>query len=250
MTAKDENLPDSGTMSVFAHLDELRRRIVYALIVLFVGTLICFEFAPQIFEWLQMPLLGASQKKMVVLTPLEMFVTYLKLAFLAAVFLSSPWILLQIWLFVSPGLYKREKRWVAPFVIFGTLFFVSGGLFAFYVVLPLGFKYLVSMLPTTVEAQYSVSSYFSLVTQLMIAFGVVFELPLIMWILAIVGIVQAQSYSRFRKYWIVIAFVIAAILTPPDPFTQTLMAIPLLAFFELGYVGALFLQRKQVQTTS
>jgi len=139
---------------------------------------------------------------------------------------------------MSPALFKHERKWVVPFILFGTAFFVSGGLFAFYIVMPMGFEYLVALVPDSVSAQYSVAAYFSLVVRLLLAFGIVFELPLIMWFLTGAGIVQVEGFIKFRKYWIVVAVVLAALFTPPDPFTQLLMAIPLTLFFELGILGS------------
>ena len=225
-------------MGFFDHLHELRRRILYCLAVLFVVTLITMNFAPQIFEWLRQPLEHLPHQKLIVLSPLELYIVYLKLAVLAATFVSAPFILWQVWAFISPGLYAHEKRWISPFVALGSLFFVGGGAFAFFVVLPVGFKYVVAMMPETIESQYSVAIYFSLVISLMLAFGLVFELPLVMWILSAAGIVEPKTYSRLRRYWIVVAFIVAAVLTPPDPFTQVLMTIPLLIFFEAGIIGA------------
>ncbi len=231
-------------MTFMQHLVELRRRLLWAVVGLFVATLLCLGFAPQLFEWLRTPLAIVEQDKLIVLSPLELYVTYLKLGVLAALFVGSPWCLYQLWLFVSPGLYSHEKRWVVPFIVLGTLFFVGGGLFSFYVVLPIGFKYVLAEMPQTIIPQFSVAVYFELVTNLSLAFGVVFELPLVMWILSAARIVKPAFYTKMRRYWIVVAFIIAAILTPPDPFTQTLMAIPLLAFFELGVLGAKLLYRR------
>ncbi|HET6345422.1 MAG TPA: twin-arginine translocase subunit TatC, partial [Myxococcota bacterium] len=192
------------------------------------------------------PLAVLPSQKMIVLGPLEMFITYIKLSILAAVLVSSPFILLQLWLFVSPGLYAHEKRWVVPFVVLGTLFFVGGAAFCFYLVLPASFKYLIDMVPMSVEAHYSVSLYFSLVIQLMLAFGVVFELPLVMTLLGAAGVVSAEGFAGFRKYWVVIAAIIGGVLTPtPDPMTQMMMAVPLIVFFELGIIGARLTRRKR-----
>lgn len=232
-------------MSFFDHLRELRRRLVWSIGVLFVLTLVGMSFAPEMFEWLRGPLVNVPHQKLIVLSPLEMYITYLKLAIMAAVFVGAPFLLLQIWLFIAPGLYPHEKKWIAPFVILGSVFFVAGALFAFYAVLPMAFKYVIEMMPTSVESQYSVEIYFGLVTKLMLAFGVVFELPLIMWILSAAGIVDPSTYGRVRRYWIVGAFVLAALLTPPDPFTQTLMAAPLLIFYELGVLGAKLMFRRR-----
>jgi sec-independent protein translocase protein TatC len=236
-----------GRMSFFDHLRELRRRLVWSVAVLFVLAVVSMEFSPQMFEWLRGPLSAVPHQKLIVLSPIEMYLTYLKLALMAAVFLGSPFLLLQIWLFVAPGLYPHEKKWIAPFVILGSAFFISGALFAFYLVLPIAFKAVVEGMPVFVESQYSVEIYFELVTKLMLAFGVVFELPLIMWILSAAGIVDPKTYGKIRRYWIVGAFIVAAILTPPDPFTQSLMAVPLLAFYEIGALGAKIMFRKRAE---
>ncbi len=226
------------------HLEEFRKRLISVVIVLVLTTVVAFSIAPQLFEFLRLPLKDLSDYELIVLSPLEMFITYFKLAFTAGIFLTVPWILVQIWLFVAPGLYKNEKRWIFPFVFLGTSFFVGGAAFGFYIVLPMGFKYLVAMVPASVVAQYSVSTIFTLVLRIVIAFGIVFELPLVMWVLAAARFVSPEAFSSFRKYWVVVAVVLAAILTPPDPFTQMMMALPLWLFFELGIIGARMLYRR------
>lgn len=235
---------DVGRMTFVQHLAELRLRLIRAAVALVVATIACFSFAPQLFEWLRGPLASIPDQQMVVLSPLEMFITYLKLAVLAGVFLAAPYLLLQVWLFVSPGLYKHEKKWIVPFVVLGSIFFIGGGAFAFYVVLPMGFAYLVAMVPETVQANYSVAAYFAIVMRLLLAFGLVFELPLAMWIIAAAGVIRADTMARFRKYWIIIATVLGALLTPPDPLTQVMMAVPLILFFEVGILGARLLGRR------
>ena len=225
-------------MSLFAHLGELRRRLISAILAVILCGLGALAFVEELFEWFRIPLDGIPDQEMIVLTPLEMFITHLKLAAFVGIFVSFPWLLYQFWLFMSPALYKHERKWVVPFILFGTAFFVSGGLFAFYIVMPMGFEYLVALVPDSVSAQYSVAAYFSLVVRLLLAFGIVFELPLIMWFLTGAGIVLVEGFIKFRKYWIVVAVVLAALFTPPDPFTQLLMAIPLTLFFELGILGS------------
>jgi len=240
----------TGRMTLMEHLEELRRRLISSIVALGITTMACFAAAPTLFNFLRLPLEKVTGQKLVVLGPMEMFMTYLKLSILAGVFAAAPWILYQVWLFVSPGLYRQEKRWILPFVFFGTAFFVAGGAFNFFLVLPQGFQYLVALAPETVETQYSVGNYFNFVVQLTLAFGLIFELPLIMWVLSAAGVVAPASFAKFRKYWIVLAFVIGGILTPPDPFSQFLMAIPLLLFFELGILGGRLLHRRRPATTS
>ncbi len=242
------NSPDIAVeehrMSLVEHLEELRRRLISSLIMLGLVTFACFALAPTLFDFLRLPLESVTGQRLIALGPLELFMTYLKLSILAGIFISAPWILYQVWLFIAPGLYRNEKRWVWPFVGFGSFFFIAGGSFNFFVVLPYGLRYLVEITPTIVETQYSVSAYFSFVVQLSLAFGLVFELPLVMWILSAAGIISPERYSRFRRYWVVLAFIIGGVLTPPDPFSQFLMAVPLLLFFELGILGARFLYHR------
>jgi sec-independent protein translocase protein TatC len=238
-------------MTLFEHLDELRRRLIASIVMIALCTVVLFSLAPTLFDYLRLPLDKMAADRLIelqVLSPLEMFITYLKLAVLAALFVAAPWVLLQVWMFISPGLYKQEKRWIVPFVLFGTVFFVGGAAFAYFVVLPMGFEYLIKFTPETVTNAWSVEKYFSIIIRLLLAFGVVFEVPLLMWILAAAGIVSPRTFSRFRKYWIILAWVLGAFLTPADPFTQAMMAVPLMLFFEIGLLGArLLYQRHQKQ---
>jgi sec-independent protein translocase protein TatC len=244
--------PASGAAraTFFQHLEELRKRVVYVSVVGVLMACVCYNYAPEMFEWLRQPLAAVSAQKMAVLDPLEMFSTYIKLALVAAMFLTAPWAFLQLWFFVSPGLYPQEKKWVFPFVSLASLFFISGAAFAYYFVLPNVFRFLVMMLPVSVEAHYSVSDYFSLVMQLLLAFACIFELPLVMWILALAGFFSPQSYARFRRYWLLIAAVLGGILTPtPDPLTQVMMAAPLVLFFEVGILGSRLLLKNRRKHT-
>lgn len=234
-------------MSLVEHLRELRKRLLYVLIVLVIATFAGFSFAPQLFQYLRYPLDAATQgQKLIVLSPLEMVFTYMKLAILAAVFVTAPWILAQLWLFVAPGLYAHEKRWIAPFIIMGTASFVGGGAFGFYIVIPNMFKYLTTMVPIGVENSYSVEVYFDIVFHMLLAFGFVFELPLVMWILAAAGLIAPASFAKWRKYWFVAAFIIGGVVTQdPSPVSMLLMAIPLVLFWELGILGARIVARKR-----
>ena len=246
LAASRGNAEEVGRMPFLAHLGELRRRIIWSAVAWAAGVVVCFEFAPHIFTFLRRPLEGLGAQKMIVLGPMEMFFTYIKLAVAGGLLLASPFILLQLWLFIAPGLYPSERRWVVPFVASGTGFFVGGAAFCFFVVLPLTFRFLADMVPLQVEAHYSVALYFSLVVQLVLAFGIVFELPLVMTVVGAAGIVSSAQLARFRRYWLVLAFVIGGVLTPtPDPFTQATMAVPLVLFFELGIAGVRLVERRQ-----
>jgi sec-independent protein translocase protein TatC len=241
----DESDVDGSRMPFVEHLRELRRRLLYCVIFVFVASIATFTWSEELFVWITEPLRQVSGQRMQVLGLIEMFMTYLKLSVLAALFVGAPYILLQAWLFVAPGLYRHEKRWIGPFILLGTLFFVGGAAFAFYVVLPLGFSQLVLMVPDGIEANFRVEDYVSFVVGMLLAFGLVFELPLVMWIMSAAGVVSPQGWAKLRRYWLIIAFVIGAILTPPDVLSQVAMSIPLVVFFELGVLGARFLYRRR-----
>lgn len=244
---EEESLDDSR-MSFIDHLNELRRRLMWSVLVVLAATLLTFSLREELFAWITSPLAHISDKKMQVLGLVEMFVTYLKLAVLSAIFVSAPFLLTQMWLFIAPGLYSHEKKWLVPFVVMGTVFFVGGGAFGFYVVLPLGFEQLVLMVPEAIEANFRVADYIDLVVRMLLAFGIVFELPLVMWLLAAAGVAGPATFAKVRKYWLVAAFIIGALLTPPDPITQTMMAIPLVLFFEIGQLGARMLYKKHEES--
>lgn len=188
--------------------------------------------------------------KLVVLSPLEVFFAYLKIALVAGLFLACPIWLYQAWAFVAPGLYAKEKRVVLPVVLSASGLFVAGGLFAYYVMFPVMFDFLVNqMLPQTLAASFTVDNYIGLLLRLTVAFGVVFELPLAIAMLAAIGLVTPQSLSRMRKYAVIVAFVLGAFLTPADPISQVLMAGPLIIFYEIGIILARFVGRPRAAVT-
>jgi sec-independent protein translocase protein TatC len=226
-------------MPFLEHLGELRRRLIYTCIVWVAASGSCFAFSADIFRVLCRPLQGLQTAKMIVLTPMEMFLTYIKLALYGGLFVAMPFVLSQLWLFLAPGLYAHEKRWLAPFVLCSWGCFLGGAAFCFYLVLPASFHYLVDMVPQGVEAHYSVSAYLGLLIQLMLAFGLVFELPLVMTLLSAARLVHPTTFAKWRKYWLIVATFLGGILTPtPDPLTQMMMAVPLVVFYEFGVVGA------------
>jgi sec-independent protein translocase protein TatC len=186
---------------------------------------------------------ASNPDRLVVLSPLEVFFAYLKIALVAGLFLACPVWLYQAWAFVAPGLYSKEKKIVLPVVLSGSLLFVFGGLFAYYVMFPVMFDFLVNqMLPQTLAASFTVDNYIGLLLRLTVAFGIVFELPLVIALLAAIGVVTPAGLARMRKYAIIIAFVLGAFLTPADPISQVLMAGPLIIFYEVGIIIARFVQ--------
>ena len=228
---QEEKLP------LTSHLEELRTRLIRSLIAIAVTFAIAYNFKEKLFEILTRPLIQALPKNSyMIYTGLpEAFFNYLKIAFFAAIILASPYILFQIWKFVSPGLYKSEKKHVAPFVISSTLLFVGGVLFGYFIVLPPAFKFFVEYSTDFLKPMLSLKEYLSLSTKLLLAFGVVFEIPVFIYFLSRIGIVNAKMLAAKRKYAILIIFIVAAIITPtPDAFTQCLMAVPMMILYEIG----------------
>ena len=223
-----------------AHLEELRKRLVYSAIAVGVGFAASYAFAERLFGLLVAPLQAVMPEgDHLIFTNLpEMFFTYLKVSLLAGVLLVAPYIFYQLWMFIAPGLYQREKKYVIPFVVASTILFVGGSLFGYFVVFPFGFKFFIGFSNEYVKALPSVKQYFSFAIKLLFAFGVVFELPVVIFFLAKMGVVTPQLLRKKRKYAILMTFVLAAILTPPDVITQCMMAVPLIVLYEIGIVVA------------
>ncbi|MFC1581045.1 twin-arginine translocase subunit TatC [Thermodesulfobacteriota bacterium] len=218
------------------HLEELRKRLVSSAIAVGACFVVCYIFAERLFAILVSPLKAQMVEgdKLIFTNLPEMFLTYLKTAFIAAILLASPFIFYQIWMFVAPGLYQKEKKYLFPFVFFSTILFVGGALFGYFVVFPFGFKFFLGFATDYIQALPSVKQYFSFAIKLLFAFGVVFELPVVIFFLTKIGIVTPAQLQKKRKYAILMTFVMAAILTPPDVITQCMMAGPLIILYELG----------------
>ena len=222
------------------HLAELRKRLLISVAVVFVMFVICFGFWEHILDWMILPLKEALPAgSNVIFTKVgEAFFTALKVSFFAAIILSLPVIFWQLWLFIAPGLYEHEKKFVLPFVISATAMFVLGALFAYYVVFPFGFSYLINFGSQLFTALPSIGEYVVFFTKLMFGFGLAFELPVITFFLATLGLVTDESLKSFFKYAIIIIFAIAAILTPPDVLSQLLMAGPLVILYGVSILIA------------
>lgn len=191
-----------------------------------------------------------SEDRLVVLSPLEPFFAYIKIAFVCGLFLACPIWIFESWSFIAPGLYSHEKRFALPVVLSGSLLFVSGGLFAYFVMFPMMFDFLVNqMMPDTLVASFTVDKYLGLLLRVTVAFAVVFELPLALALLSAVGIVNASQLRSFRKYAYVGAFVLGAVLTPADPLSQIMMAAPLVFFYEIGILFAVMFGRRRARAS-
>ncbi len=245
---------DDYRMPLLDHLRELRTRLVRALAAFVVSVFLCFFFAEPIFEFLKAPLvpvLGTeAEDTLVIIDPLETILTYIRVAVLAGFGLSSPVIFHQMWLFVAPGLYDTERKAVLPLVLVSTGLFVAGASFAYFVIFPFGFDFLLALAPDDVQANISIASYLSTATRLMLAFGFCFQLPVVVYFLARMGVVDAKDMTEKFRYAIVGIFVIAALITPPDPMTQSLMAVPLTGLYGVSIVVArLFSTKVRLEDT-
>ena len=236
-----------GEMGILEHLDELRRRLFRSLIAAFAGMLACYGFAKTLFDWLMLPLYKAMPEKstMIYTAPHEAFFTYIKVAFVAGFFLTSPFIFYQAWLFVRPGLYANERKYIMPISFCSALLFVVGSLFGYFIVFPFAYKFFMGFSDIFISPMITMKEGFSFSLRLLIAFGIVFELPLVIFFLARLGLVTPTSLRKKRKYAILCGFLLSAILTPPDVFTQTFMAGPLILLYEVGIWIAVFVGKKR-----
>jgi sec-independent protein translocase protein TatC len=234
---------DAGKMSFFEHLSELRTRIIWSLIPAAVGLGVALYFTNNVMRFLSRHL----KTELVFTTPTEAFWTYMKVAMILGVFIAMPIILWNVWAFVAPGLHKHERKYAAPFVIVGSLLFLAGGSFALFVIIPFAITFLVSFgQEQGLKPMITISSYIDFIIKFTLAFGVVFELPVVITLLSMLGLVTPQFLSKNRKYAVLINFIIAAVLTPtPDVVNQTLMAGPLCILYELGIISARIFGRKQ-----
>jgi sec-independent protein translocase protein TatC len=238
-------------MSLTEHLTELRKRIIRVLIAVAIGFGACYYFKDWIFDIITKPLTKVLPKNgYLIYTGLtDAFFVYMKLAFFASLIITSPFILYQIWKFISPGLLLKEKKYVVPFVFSSTLLFVGGVLFGYFVVLPPAFEFFVSFNNQYLQAMISFRDYLSLFVTFLLGFGLSFELPIFIFFLAKLGIVNSKMLSKQRKYAILIIFIVAAILTPsPDALSQILMAIPLMFLYEVSIFVAKFAEKKKVNS--
>jgi sec-independent protein translocase protein TatC len=239
-------------MSFIEHLEELRRRLIVCLVAVGAGFVISYIFKERLFTILTRPLVTALPPggKMIFTGLPEAFLCYIKVAIFSGIMLAVPVILHQMWRFVAPGLYSRERHFMLPLMVLSCLFFACGVLFGFFVVFPFAFKYLMSFGSDIIRPLPSMSQYLSLSTALLLAFGFSFELPVVLTMLAHVGLISVRFLERNRKYALLLAFVAGAVLTPtPDAINQSLLAVPLLALYEISIWGARVFGRKPEKKT-
>jgi sec-independent protein translocase protein TatC len=234
---------EASRAPLLTHLIELRGRLIRALIAILVAFIVCFAFARQIYNVLLMPYVWAAANhgdaaKLIYTAPQEYFVTQMKVALFGALFVAFPVIATQIYKFVAPGLYKKERKAFVPYLVATPVLFVLGGAVVFFILMPLALRFFLSLQQSgsidsaSIEALFKVSDYLSLIMGLILAFGLVFQLPIILTLLARIGIVSSDMLKSGRRYAIVLAFIAAAILTPPDIISQISLAIPTLLLYE------------------
>ncbi|MGQ9618566.1 MAG: twin-arginine translocase subunit TatC [Candidatus Aminicenantia bacterium] len=234
-------------MSFFEHLAELRKRLFYSLLALIIAFAISWNFSKDIYNFLSKPVLKflPEGEKLAFTSIVDPFIMYLKISFLAGIFLASPFIFLQLWLFISPGLYPHEKKYVVPFVFFTTLFFISGGAFGYYVLFPIVCKFFLS-LGSDFRPVITIKQYFDLIIKVLLAIGVVFEIPTVTFLLSRLGIITPKFLIKNLGIAVLVIFIIAAIITPTgDIITQTIMAIPMLVLYLISILVAFIFQRRE-----
>ncbi len=229
--APEEKLPFTE------HLEEFRWRLIIVISTVAIWFGICYNYSTNIIKFVQKPL----NQKLIFISPTEAFFVNLKVAFFTAIFLSLPVIIYQLWAFVAPGLLDKEKKYTLPFIISGTLCFLIGAGFCYFVVLPIGTKFLLGFAGGELKPMISVDNYISFISRFMIAFGAVFEFPIVIFFLSKVGIVTPEILSKNRRYSILGIFVLSAILSPPDVLSMFLMAIPLMCLYEISiFIARIF----------
>jgi len=240
--------PQRGQMTLWEHLEELRRRLIICIVVLFIGFAVCWFFREQIFHVVEAPFLQyvAKGDKLSFISLTEPFFVYMKVSAFAAIILTSPILITQLWLFIAPGLYKRERMYAIPFIFFATAFFLGGCVFCYYYVFPFACRYFLQV-GTQFKQEVRVNDYFSLFNQMILAIGLIFEIPILAFFLARFGIINHHFLLNKLKYAILLAFVISAIVTPtPDMVTQTFLALPMIGLYGVSIIIAWIFGKKYV----
>lgn len=251
MSDPAQDAADDAQQSLISHLVELRGRLLKAVAAVLVVLVTLLPFANKLYGWLALPLVSHLPQggTMIATEVASPFFTPLKLAFYVALFIAIPVVLYQLWAFVAPGLYRHEKRLAVPILVSSVLLFYLGCAFAYFFVLPAVFKFMTAIAPAGVAVMPDIAHYLSFVLGLFFAFGLCFEVPVVLVILVATRIVSIGQLAESRRYAIVGAFAIAAVLTPPDVLSQTMLAVPMIILYEVGIIGARMLSRADSQSS-
>ena len=254
MSSKDSEL-NKDKQPLLEHLIELRSRIIKTMIMIIFFFIFFYIFADNIYNFLVKPYANAvagEEGRRLIFTALhETFFTYIRVAIFASLFVSLPFLLIQLWIFIAPGLYKNEKNVVLPYLLATHILFILGSALVYYLIMPLAIKFFLSFesiggngaLPIQLEAK--VNEYLSLIMRLILAFGLCFQLPVALTLMARVGLVSSEGLKKNRKYVMVGVFAVAAILTPPDPISQIGLGIPILLLYELSIIAVSFIEKRK-----
>ena len=246
----NEENGEESRMSFMGHLEELRSCLLRATLAILAAFGVCIYFGEELFLFLSKPILKVLPTGSSIYYPRvqDPFFVYLKVAFITGIFIVIPYVIYQFWAFVRPGLYPKERKLAAPFVILATFLFYAGAAFAYFLVLPAAFNFFVSFTTTKLQPLINMREYVELVVLLLLAFAAVFETPIIIVFLGLLGLFRSDQLKRGRRYFVVIAFIIAAIVTPtPDPLNQTLMAVPMLLLYEVGIRFLIILEKRRAR---
>ncbi|MBF0301662.1 MAG: twin-arginine translocase subunit TatC [Desulfamplus sp.] len=230
------------------HLSELRDRLVRCFIAVGVGFVVAYIFKEKLFDILNAPLVKVmgGETKMIFTGLPEAFFTYMKLALLGGIVIATPVLFYEFWMFISPGLYRDEKKFLIPAIVLSLIFFIIGSSFGYFVVFPYGFEFLLAFASENIQAMPSMKEYLAFSSKMLLAFGFVFELPLVLTLMARMGLVSVEFLKKNRKYAVLIIFIVAALITPgPDVISQLMMAVPLMFLYELSILGSRLFGKKK-----
>ncbi len=252
MTDKGQNTNvEEDKLPFTEHLSELRDRLIRCFIAVGVGFLVSYFFKEKLFDILNAPLVKVMgvETKMIFTGLPEAFFTYMKLAFISGIVLATPVLFYEFWMFISPGLYRTEKKFLIPAILLSMIFFIIGSSFGYFIVFPYGFKFLLGFASANIMAMPSMKEYLAFSSKMLVAFGFVFELPLVLTLMARMGLVTVEFLKKNRKYAILIIFIVAALVTPgPDVISQLMMALPLMVLYEMSILGArVFGKKKNIE---